>query len=309
MAQLPDFEGWAVFAKVAALGSFVGAAAELGLSTATVSKAITRLERRLGTRLFHRTSRKLALTESGRTLASRAAQVLADATAMEAEGAAQSTVPRGRVRMTAPMSFGLQHLTPVLPDFLASYPAITIDLHLSDQLVDLVGEGFDVALRIADLPDSRMVARRLCQVRRVLVAAPAYLAARGRPTHPRELAQHACLGYAYLPSAGTWRFRGPKGAEAAVEVSGPLCANNAEALLPALKAGLGLALQPAFVVWRDIADGRLETVMDAWEAPPIALHTVTPPGGPRPSKVTALIDFLAARFAENAAPWARRAGA
>ena len=308
MPKLPDLEAWAIFAKTAETGSFVRAAGELGLSKATVSKAITRLEHRLGERLFHRTSRRLSLTETGRVLSVRAAQILADAEAVEAEALAQSATPRGRVRLAAPMSFGLDHVAPALPDFFTAFPAISIDLHLSDEAIDLVGGGFDLALRIAALADSSMVARRLCQVRRPLVGAPDYFTNRGRPSHPRELAAHVCLGYSYLPSGDHWRFIGPAGEEHDVAVAGPLRANNGDALMPALRAGLGLAVQPEFVVWRDLRAGRLEAVMSDWSAPAVALNIVMPPGGPRPPKVAALTEFLVRRFSERAAPWATLAG-
>jgi len=305
MPKLPDLAAWAIFAKVAEAGSFAGAAAELGLSKATVSKAISRLEGHLGERLFHRTSRRLSLTETGRVLSVRAAQILADAEAVEAEALAQSATPRGRIRMAAPMSFGVEHLAPALPDFFQAYPEISIDLDLSDRTVELVGGGFDLALRIAALSDSSMVARRLCNVRRLLVGAPDYFASRGRPSHPRDLAAHACLGYSYLPSGDSWQFFGPSGEEHEVAVTGPLRANNADALMPALRAGLGLAVQPEFVVWRDLRAGRLEAVMGEWSAPPVALNIVMPPGGPRPPKVTALIEFLVRRFSERSASWAK----
>ena len=305
MPQLPDLEAWAIFARVAEAGSFAGAAAELELSKATVSKAISRLEGRLGERLFHRTSRRLSLTETGRVLSVRAAQILADAEAVEAEALAQSATPRGRIRMAAPMSFGIEHVAPTLPDFFHAFPEISIDLHLSDRTVELVGGGFDLALRIAALSNSSMVARRLCQVRRLLVGAPDYFADRGRPSHPRDLAAHACLGYSYLPSGDNWLVIGPSGEEHDVAVRGPLRANNADALMPALRAGLGVAVQPEFVVWRDIRAGLLEAVMSDWSAPAIALNIITPPGGPRPPKVTALVEFLVRRFSERAAPWVR----
>jgi DNA-binding transcriptional LysR family regulator len=306
MPNLPDLEAWAIFAKVAEAGSFASAAGNLSLSKATVSKAIARLEGRLGERLFHRTSRRLALTESGRVLAMRAAQILADAESIEAEAVAQSPTPRGRVRMAAPMSFGVEHVAPALPEFFDTYPQISLDLHLSDQTVDLVGGSFDLALRIAALSDSSMVARRLCQVRRMLVGAPGYFAAHARPAHPRELAEHACLGYSYLPSGDSWQFVGPSGEVYAVVVTGPLRANNADTLMPALLAGLGLAVQPEFLVWRDLKEGRLEAVMTDWSAPAIAVNIVMPPGGPRPPKLTALIDFLVLRFSERTVPWANR---
>ncbi|PZQ19307.1 MAG: LysR family transcriptional regulator [Ancylobacter novellus] len=300
---LPDFEAWAIFARVAARGSFARAAEELGLSKATVSKAVARLERRLATPLFHRTTRRLSLTEAGRAAAENAERILKAGEEAEAEAVAGSATPRGRVRLAAPMSFGLAHVAPLLPDFLAANPEVTVDLHLADSQVDLIGEGFDVGLRIAALADSRLKARRICEVRRLVVAAPSYFERAGRPTHPRDLAGHACLGYAYLPGWDRWRFFDERGDEATVAVSGPLRANNADALGPALVAGLGVAVQPEFVVYDDIVSGRLESALDGWSLAPIALHVVTPPGAFRPARVTALIDFLVRNL--STAPWAR----
>src|SRR5580658_7149068 len=172
MPKLPDLEGLAIFAKVVQTRSFVGAADELRLSKATVSKAVSRIEKKFGTRLFNRTARRLAVTEAGRQLYDRAAHILTEGEAAENEGIAQSAVPRGQVRLTAPISFGVLHIAPILPEFLALYPDITVDLHLSDSYVDLVGDGYDAAIRIASLPDSSMMTRTLAPVPRYLVAAP-----------------------------------------------------------------------------------------------------------------------------------------
>lgn len=299
--KLPDLEALAIFAKVAETGAYARAARDLGLSKATLSKAVARLETRLGTRLFHRTSRQLALTEAGRTVLSGARDMVAAGEAAEALALDSATAPRGQVRLAGPMSFGLAYLAPALPDFLAKYPDITIDLQLSDQTVDLIGGGFDVAMRIGALADSSLIARRLCDVPRYVVAAPSYLAKYGAPAHPRELSEHACLTYSYLATPEIWRFTGPDGEDVAARPGMRMRANNADALMPAAIAGHGLALQPDFVVWHHLRDGRLKTVLDAWTPPPIGLHLVTPPGGHRPARVNALIEFLAARFV--GAPW------
>lgn len=302
MARSPDLEAWGVFARVSETGSFVRAAEELGLSKATVSKMMARLERRLGVPLMQRTSRRLSLTEAGRRSSAIARRLLADAQALEAAAMAEAATPQGLVRLAAPMSFGLAYLAPVLPEFLAAHPLVSVDLRLSDAMEDLIGGQFDAALRIADLADSTLRVRRLCRVRRVLAGAPAYFARHGRPEHPRDLSGHACLGYANLPEPDRWRFVHASGEEAAVVPAGPLVANNADALGPALRAGLGLAVQPEFVVWEDLLAGRLETVLAEWSAPEIVVNIVMPPGRARAASVTALVEFLMQRFA--AAPWA-----
>ncbi len=301
----PDLEAWGVFAKVASLGSFAQAAEELSISNATVSKLISRLERRLGERLFHRTTRRLSLTETGRVLATRASRILAEAEEAEAEAQSQARAPRGRIRMAAPMSFGLHQVAPLLPEFLKLYPDVSVDLQLDDKVVDMIAGGMDLAIRIAALPDSSLVSRTLCPVRRFVVGAPAYLEKQGRPATPADLARHACLSYSYLPTGDVWHFTSRAGKAESVRVKGPLSANNGDALNDALKSGLGLALQPDFIAWEGLQSGALERVLADWAAPPLAVNLIMPAGGARPSRITALVDFLVRRFSDDAAPWTR----
>lgn len=295
--RLPDMEAMAIFAKVVENRGIAAAASDLGLSSPTVSKALSRLEQRLGAALFNRTSRRMALTDAGRDLAERAGRLLADAEAAEAALREHSATPTGTVRLAAPMSFGLCQVAPVLPDFMRRYPDVTIDLHLSDALVDVIGEGFDLALRIGELPDSSLRARRLAPMPGAVVAAPSYLERHGRPEHPSELTGHACIGYAYQQRRGLWRFENAAGEVVSVRPSGQLRVNNGEAALPAVLAGLGIVGLPEFFVREALANGRLEQILSDWVVSRAALYLLSPPGGPRPARVGVLADFLAERLA------------
>lgn len=297
MSKIPDFEGLALFSKVAEERSFAGAARALGVSVATVSRAVARLEDRLGARLLNRTSRQLALTEFGASLAGRAAEVFR--LAEEAEGAAreQSAQPRGLVRLAVPMSFGLRWVAPLLPEFFRRYPEVQIDLHLSDATVDIVGNGFDAALRIAVLPDSSLVARKLAPVARLIVTAPSYLERHGTPTHPAELQAHACLAYAYRARSDTWQFFNAAGEEASVRPCGPLRVTNSDAMVPTVLAGLAICELPDFIAADHVRDGRLVPILTGWSMPEGGLYFVTPSARARPAKV----DVLGAFFAEHLA--------
>ncbi len=292
--RLPDLEAWAIFATVAEYRSFTAAAETLGLSKATISKAISRLETDLGQSLFHRTSRRLALTEAGRPLAEHAALILASAQAAEEAARDAASAPVGRIRLAAPMTFGVSNVAPLLAEFLTAHPGIEIELHLSDARVDIVAEGYDVALRIAELPDSSLRARRLCTIQSYLVAAPSYLARRGTPTHPGQLGDYDLLGYTNI--SGPWRFRGRDGAEVSVKAQGPIAANSGEALIPSLVAGLGIARLPAFIIGDTMASGAVVELLPDWRPAPIGLHLLTPPSPLRPARVEALIAFLGERL-------------
>jgi DNA-binding transcriptional LysR family regulator len=299
VSNLPDFEGLAIFAKVVQTRSFVGAAEELRLSKATVSKAIGRLEKKFGTRLVNRTARRLAVTEAGRELYDRAAHILLEGEAAESEVIAQSVVPRGHVRLTAPLSFGVLRIAPVLPEFLELYPDVSVDLHLSDAHVDLIGEGYDAAVRITSaLPDSSLIARILAPISRYLVAAPTYLSKHGRPSHPLRLTDHRCIAYMSTPG-GSWHFSNAKGETATVRPQGPFHVNNGDAMLLALIAGVGVGILPDFIVGEALSDGRLEVVLPEWKTSGGSVHWLTPPGGRRPKRVEVLGDFLQRKLSKK----------
>lgn len=305
MKQLPDLEAWAIFARVVQLGSFSKASQDLGVTQATISKAISRLEARLKTALFHRTSRQLTLTESGQIAVERAERILLEGQTVEQEMTEQSSRLRGPIRITMPMSFGISCVAPVLPDFMRDHPEVSLDIQFSDQQVDLVGNRLDLALRISQLQDSSLLARKLATVRILLVGSPAYFKQHGEPAHPSDLSEHQVMLYSQTGAAVPWRFSHADKGEATVFVPGMMLVNNAEALNPVLEAGLGLALQPEFMVWQELRDGRLRTAMDDWQVHSIALHLVTPPSRSRPARVSALMDYLAERL--SGAPWSYQA--
>lgn len=306
MSKLPDFEGLAMFAKVAEEGSFAAAARLMGVSVPTVSRAVARLEERLGGRLFNRTSRQLALTEFGISMAARAGEVYRQAEEVESAARELSVQPRGHVRLAVPMAFGLRWVAPLLPALIRQYPELTVDLHLSDASVDLIAEGFDAALRIATLPDSSLVARRLSGVTQYLVAAPAYLDANGRPAHPRDLSGRPCLSYAYRARSQVWRFTHDDGREEDVTPNGPLRVTNSEALLPVLLEGLAIAELPEFIASEYLADGRLEVLLPGWNMAKGGLYFVTPSARSRPMKIKALSDFFAQHLSQPTWRWPAR---
>ena len=301
MSNLPDFEGLAMFAKVAEEGSFAGAATAMGVSVATVSRAVTRLEERLGGRVFNRTSRRLALTDYGHSLLERATKIYADAEEAEDFARETSSRPRGLVKLAAPLSFGARWVAPLLPEFFRTYPDISVDLHLTDAHADLIGDGFDAALRIATMEDSSLVARLIAPVRRFVVASPGYISRYGRPQHPHDLGAHQCFTYTNRTKRDLWRFTRTSGEEYTVTPTGALRGTSVEALLPTVLAGLAITELPEFVATQYFLDKQLEPVLSDWRLPEGGLYFVTATARARPAKVGALADFFISKL--TAAEW------
>jgi len=284
------------FVRVAECGSFSQAAQRLHSSKSVVSRQVSALEAELGARLIHRTTRALTLTEAGRSYFERASRILAELEEANASVGQLQAAPRGRLRVNAAMSFGFLHLAPALPEFLIRYPEVEIELTLNDRFVDLVEEGFDVAVRIGSLDDSTLVARRLAPTRLTVCAAPDYLAAHGTPASPGDLKAHECLCYSNVGLPRAWRFVMPDGQPRLVEVKGRLHANNGDALRAAALTGLGLTYLPSFIVGSDLQSGALVAVLEAFIPQDSAVHAVYPHSRHLSPKVRAFVDFLVARF-------------
>jgi DNA-binding transcriptional LysR family regulator len=282
----------ALFVVVVEQGGFTAAADHLELSKGAVSKAVTRLEQGLGVRLLHRTTRRHTLTEAGEVLYRRASGALEELDAVTTEVAGLGGKPRGRLRVTAPVHYGEAYLAPLLADFHTAYPDIRVELDLSNQRVDLVRERFDVALRITEPRDSTLVARPLKVVRTVTCASPAYLARRGTPQSPADLADHACLSYTLDRTPSVWHYRRDGGRWLSVNVDGPFRCNNDGMLLQAAVDGIGLLHMPDLFVARHLADGSLVRLLDGYETPELRLAAVFPTRANLAGKVRAFVDFV-----------------
>ena len=290
------FAAMRVFIQVVDLGSFAKAADRLGLSTSAASRQVADLEAHLQTRLLNRTTRRVSLTESGRGFYERAVQVLADLDEAEQEASRAAVLPRGTIRLTAAVTFGVRHLAPVIAAFLARHPGVALDVSLSDRIVDLVEEGFDLAVRIGAVGAGTLAARKLGETRLIACAAPDYLAAHGTPQVPEDLAGHNCLTYEYVSPRDQWRFREPSGRERAVRVKGSLHSNNGELHAEAAAAGVGIAFEPDMIVMPYLRAGRLVPVLEAFLPPPMPIYAVYPSRKHLSAKVRVFIDFLAERL-------------
>lgn len=290
----------ALFARVVEAGSFTAAAAELQITTSYASRRVRLLEDRLGARLLHRTTRKLALTDAGRAFYEEAAPHLEGLLDAERAVTALQAEPRGTLRIAAPRSFGLRWLQPALLPFLRRWPELRVEISFDDRIHDIVGEGYDLAIRGGRLGDTSLVARRLCSFRGVLVASPAYLALRGRPAHPTDLHQHSLLDYAVATSMPRWWFRGAEG-EVSIDGRGRITTDSGDAILAWARAGLGIAYQPEFLLAETLRNGELEVLLPDWQTWEGSFHAVWPHRRHLSPKVRLLVEHLVEALAGP--PW------
>ncbi|MBU3738628.1 MAG: LysR family transcriptional regulator [Rhodoferax sp.] len=294
---MDKYQEMRVFAAVVDAASFVAASEALGLSKAAVSRTVSELEHRLGVRLLHRTTRKLSLTPEGDVFLARCRDILSAIEASEAEISTRSVIASGLLKVSVPVSFGLRHLAPLWSEFLDRHPQVTLDVQLADRVVDLVDEGFDLAVRIGRLPDSSLVSRRLASTRLVLCAAPGYLQRRGTPRHPSELAQHQVVGYSLLSMGDLWQFTGPDG-PVGVRVRPRLWSNNGDTCIAAAVQGAGIQLQPTFLVGPQLASGELVEILPQYHSVELGIYAVYPSRKFVLPKVRAVVDFLADRLGQ-----------
>jgi len=287
-----------VFSQVVESGSFAKAAARLGLSTSAASRHVAELESHLQTRLLNRTTRRVSLTESGRAFYERSVQLLADLEEAEQEAARTAVVPRGTIKLTASVNFGVRHIAPAIAAFLAQHREVGFDVSLSDRIVDLVEEGFDLGIRVGVAGSDNIVARKLGETRLVPCASPGYIQAHGAPQAPEELEEHNCFTYEYVTPRNLWRFRDPSGRERAVRVRGNLHSNNGDLLAEAAARGAGIVFEPAFIVGLDVRAGRLVPLLQDFVPLPVPIYAVYPSRKHLSAKVRLFVDFLVERFAE-----------
>ncbi|MBL4907801.1 MAG: LysR family transcriptional regulator [Sneathiella sp.] len=289
------FEFLRIFTKVVETHGFSAAARDLGISRSVVSKAVTQLEESLGVQLLNRSTRFVSPTDTGAAYYERVIAVLDDLQVADSLVQELQREPKGAIRLNAPMSFGTLHLGSAIADFLKLYPEIRVEATLSDRFVDPIEEGFDLTIRIGDLLDSSLIAKKLAPAKRVLCAAPSYLKQHTIPQKPSDLKFHNCFHYGYLPSGNTWTLHGPDGRHN-ILVKGTLCSNNAQILMAGILKGEGIALVPTFIAGAELQSGQLVSILTEYQPPEIAVYALYPPNRHLGSKVRLLIDFLSERF-------------
>lgn len=298
---MDSLHGIHAFASVVENGSFTAAARLLGQTKSAISKQVAGLEERLGARLLNRTTRRMSPTEVGHAFYERCRRIITELEEAERAVTELHTEPRGTLRINGPMSFGIRHLAAATADFMTLHPDLSVDMNLNDRLVDVVEEGYDVAIRITRLPDSSLIARKLAPFRRAICASPAYWDKHGRPEKPEDLRHHRCLHYTYLVSGNEWTFIGPEG-RSTVRVASQFRANNGDALLSAARKGLGVLNTPTFIAHDDLQSGRLEPVLPSYSDLDTNIYAIYPHNRHLSAKVRLFVDFLVARYSPEP-PW------
>ncbi|MEL7214828.1 MAG: LysR family transcriptional regulator [Pseudomonadota bacterium] len=300
MDRLAEMEA---FLAVVDHGGFTDAAKRIGISKSAVSKHVSSLEARLGARLLNRTTRRVSPTEIGLAYYDKAMRVVADATEADAMVNAMQSAPRGELRISVPMSFGTTHLAPAVGLFLQEYPDVSVHMTMDDRFVELVSEGFDLAIRIGELPDSTLRARKIAEAEMNMVASPDYLERNGNPGCLDDLTGHNLLHYTHLATGNYWKLKAPSGAERQIRVGGRLTANNGNVLMQGALAGLGLAMLPSFIIGDKIKTGELVPIMTDCVTARRGIYAVYPPGRFPQPKLRAFIEFLVAYFKGSDALW------
>lgn len=288
------------FIEVVRESGFTPAASKLGLSRAQISKSVMQLESHLGTRLLNRTTRRISLTDTGKVYFERCLSILEDIDELETSTGEHNSVPRGRLSICAPTSFGILHLQNALTGFQNTFPEVQISLSLSDRFIDVIKEGFDVVIRIAELEDSSLIARKIAPCKRVFCASPDYLKQQGTPQKPEDLVNHQCLIYSNELKPDTWKIHGPQGIKT-VKVNGPLCADNGDMLNAAALNHMGVTLLPTFIVGENLKRGLLVQVLNEYCPPDISIYAVFPSRRFLSAKVRSFVDHLALYFGEEPA--------
>jgi DNA-binding transcriptional LysR family regulator len=294
----------AVFKRAVDDGSFAAAARHFGISPEMAGAHVRSLETRLGVRLLNRTTRRLHLTDVGSSYYTHCTGILADIEEAEAEASSLQSTPRGLLRIAAPVTFGVRHLATAVSDYMMRYPEVTIEVAVSDRFVNLIEEGIDLAIRVGELQESSLIARRLTEAQLVVCASPSYLARVGRPEMPSDLTRHACLIYTETVTPSTWRFEGPDGKGETIYVNGPISSSSAEFIHRLALAGHGVILAPSFSVGEDIAEGRLAALLTDWRSRGLPIHALYPHRPRLSAKVRSFVEFLVHRFA-SAPEWER----
>lgn len=290
-----------LFVEVVKGKGFTTAADKIGLSRAQVSKSVMQLEKHLGTRLLNRTTRRVSLTETGRIYYERCKDILQDIEEIEGIAGEQTTKPNGTLTLSAPTSFGILHLNKAIPEYIKQYPQVQISLSLADRFIDVVSEGFDLVIRIAELENSSLIARKIAPCKRILCASPDYLRKNGKPTVAQDLATHQCLTYLNDLKPDTWVLHGQNGTES-IKVNGPVCSDNGDILRTAAISGLGITSLPTFIVGPDLCAGRLQPVLPEYHLPEISIYAIFPSRRYLSAKVRTFVDFLSKNF-EGTPSW------